>query len=218
MRPELILPTDANRRFYRRMIVFGVCMLVGIPLLGVWIAGEVARGGQLMWQLSLVAFGMVLPLVKWRGILATLEWRARQLRSYGKLFPVEQIRTESMSIGNNNSRRVVVAQWRDPQGETREALSDPFDYEPWPLLDQAAIRVLADPNEPTICLVTSETLPPHRWRALEASQQAFLIEHGAPDPTVARRFLWAVLGAMLLYLGYQIAILIDLRWQVFDGL
>jgi hypothetical protein len=53
------------------------------------------------------------------------------------------------------------------------------------VLDAARVRVLADPLDPALCLVASDTLPPLEWRHLDAARRG-VVERQAPTPLALR--------------------------------
>jgi hypothetical protein len=124
-----------------------------------------------------------------RDQVATLRYQHRRLASHGKHYPVERVRTARMRRGKLTHWHVVVADWRDEKGEPREAISDPFHYDPASLLDARRLQVIADPFDPELCLVPSSQLPPpSKWR-LDRAQRAQVNATEHPG----QRLLWIVL-------------------------
>jgi hypothetical protein len=106
-----------------------------------------------------------------RGLASTLAHQYRRLRTRSKTYPAERVGVELMRRGKLTHFHVVVAHFRTEQGALQEALSETFDYDPGPLLDARRIEVIADPYEPALCLVSSDTLPPRALRRLSDAQR-----------------------------------------------
>jgi hypothetical protein len=167
MRPSIAVPSDANLRYFRRLVWFGLVSAFLVMLIG--IVGLSLGGGGRRSPLPVLLTGVALLAgsVRWRSTADRLDAQVRQLASYGRRFPVELARTETMTPGfRSGGLHVVVARWRDPSGTERHALSEGFDYDPAPLLDRQRLQILADPFDPGLCLVAPDTLPPREYRRL----------------------------------------------------
>lgn len=200
MRPHIVLPTYANLRFYRRVIAVTLTLTGCMFAIGLFGMAYGLRGGRSPVAILLGSIGFVSALVVMRGTAATLEKQIRMLVSYGKRYAVTRLRTERMQRGQLTHWHVIVATWIDEQGQPREALSDPFHYDPSPLLDSSRVTVLAHRYEPELCLVHPEGLPPSRKWQLSAAQAGAVEAHAPTPPWLA--MLWALtVVAGILVLG-----------------
>lgn len=189
MRKPVAVPTWQNCRLQRRCAWFAFAASLLVVLVASYMLGT--KGPPRAPHLSMLVFAFGLA---WYGTriwnhAARLEARIRQLASYGRQFTAAAVRTEP--TGEGYRRRpspeslhaggpiVVVAGWQDRNGQSREAVSEGFDYDPWPLLDRSLVRVIADPFDPAVCMVDSATLPPRRYRQLGPDERE-LIERKAP--------------------------------------
>ena len=202
MRPHIIVPTDRNLRFHRRMatgVVFGA---VALGALAVW-AFAVSRKPEGAVGLMTCMLGMAVAVVKIRGIAGTLQGQVDRLASHGRRFAPTHAGVQRMQRGALTHFHVVAARFRDDRGGEHEALSETFDYDPTVLLRDRIIAVVADPYEPELCVVASDTLPGRRRRALARDERARL---GPVDPFM--RLIWVVmlsaLAAMLVALGWLV--------------
>jgi hypothetical protein len=168
MRPSIAVPTAANLRYFRRLVWFGIGMALVAMLVATFVLSMGGGGGRRSpLPLLIMGLGLIVSSVRWRSTAARLDTQIRQLSSYGRRFPVDLVRTELMIPGfRSGGRHVVVARWQDKAGQTREALSEGFDYDPAPLLERERIEILADPFDPELCLVVPETVPPRHYREL----------------------------------------------------
>jgi hypothetical protein len=212
MRKHIVLPTPANLRFYRRLIGLGLVMAL-ISLVVALIVIGMGRGGgpgRSPYSLMLYGLGLVVALVAWRGTASRLDQQIRQLASYGRRYTVDRITTDMMQRGWINGSHVVVAQWRDANGATHEALSEGFDYNPWPLLQRERVQVVADPFHLDLCLVAGDTLPPRRYCALDRGQRAEVARISPLHPALMSIPVWIpilLVLAVLTYLATRLAIL-----------
>jgi hypothetical protein len=219
MRPHVILPTQANLRFQRRMtaialVVAAVSIFLGLAL----IHYGTATRGQSPVALIVGTIGSIGLLVGVRRSNAKLERQARQLASYGRRFPARRVGTDLMRRGSITHWHVVVAEWVDAKGETHEAISDPFDYDPAPLLERGGVEVLADPFHPGLALVLESGLPPRKWIRLDREQRQRVRAHGPLSPFL----LWIapklLLGFVFGTLAYFVLKLVDTRFDLVDWL
>jgi hypothetical protein len=212
MLPHMVLPTEANLRFYRRLIAcsLAVALLSFVVALAVLQFGA-GRGGRSPAALLLSSIAFVGAIVLFRRTADTLEQQLRQLRHHGRRFPVEQVRTARMRRGDVTHWHVVIATWRDHEGRAHEALSDPFHYDPAPLLERDALVVLADPFEPALCLVLADGLPPVRRARLDPAQRARVDAYAPAPPLLAllRAIAIVVAIAMAVYVAVKVIALLQ---------
>jgi hypothetical protein len=218
MRPHVLLPTRNNLRFYRRLtaaclVTAGVALAIGLWALQ---SGDTAPGRRSPLSLIFGPLALTFMVVNLRARAAKLEVQVRQLASYGKRFVPRRVGTTLMQRDRIRHSHVVVAEWIDAQGEQREALSEPFDYDPYPLLERNRIEVLADPFHPRLSLVPDEDLPPRKWRQLDASQRERVHDHSPVSPFLLW-FVWTLLIFMAVaVVAYPILFLINNRFKLFE--
>lgn len=200
MRPHIILPTEANVRFHRRMIALMIAIALLMSGIVWWVLSTGGGGGGNRGPLGLVVAGILFVggIAFLRQLTARLASQLRRLASHGRRYAAERVRTDLMRRGKMTHWHVVVADWRDEHGKTHEALSDPFDYDPTVLLNHARMQVLADRFEPALCLIEAEGLPPTKWRRLEAAQRARVAAHG---PAPSALLVWLRRGLILIMVG-----------------
>lgn len=204
MRPHVIVPTPRTVRFHRNLAVACVASVVVLmAFAGYALAfGHVGRATPL--GAFVAAAAAVAGMFKLQGIASTLARQHRQLASSGRRYRAERARVEMMRRGKLTHFFVVVAQFRTERGALQEALSDTFDYDPGPLLDPQRVEVIADPREPALCVIDTDTLPPRALRRVAAAQRRAL---GAAAQWRYRLLLGGavVAVAMFLYGAMQLA-------------
>jgi hypothetical protein len=205
MRKSVLLPAPAHVRAYRGMAIFNFVAAFVTAVAVVYVEASGGHHGRYSAIGMLVfAAGLAVVAFRWLGTAERLQLQLRHLASHGRRFPVMHMETDTIERQFVPGWHVVVAKWRDTRGVEREALSEGFDYEPRPLLDAARVQVLADPFDPALCLVASDTLPPRERSGLDAARRAIVEQH-APTPLFMRSVpLWlpfvlvfAVVGALV---------------------
>jgi len=205
MRPHLIVPTERNLRFHRRLAQIALASAM-LGIVAVTWASAVGPNGS---GVALAGFVVSAILVVWRvrRVADRLQSQVRQLASYGQPFGAERVTVEKMQRGSATHFHVVVARFRARDGIEREAVSETFDYDPRPLIDPGVVDVIADPHEPALCVVGNATLPPRRRRQLTREQQATMAPPAAWQAH-ATRAAWVALVAMLAWTAV-------LTWKIF---
>jgi F0F1-type ATP synthase assembly protein I len=203
MRKHVVLPTARNVRTYRRLTAFGLAVaFLALVLAGVTFGMDRAGGsGRSPLSMIVLGLGFIATVVAWRSTADRLQQQIDQLASYGRRYAADRVATDAMQRGYVAGWQVVVAQWRDENGVTREALSEGFDYDPLALLDAPRVQVVADAFHPELCIVAGDTLPPRAWHDLDAARRA-QVERRTPTPLGLRSIpVWVPMTLVLLALG-----------------
>jgi hypothetical protein len=203
MRHQMNLPTPKTVRAYRRLAWFGL----GVAFFAITTAVaaiSTGRGGgfdRSPVSVLLLGIGYAAVVVTWLGTANRLARQVRRLASHGRRYAVERVETKRIQRGFVSGWIVVVARWRDGKGIAREALSEGFDYDPHALLEATRVEVVADAFDPGLCLVASDTLPPHEWRDLDGARRAQVDRH-TPTPFGMQSVpVWVPIALVLLVLG-----------------
>lgn len=219
MRPHRIVPTKANLRVHRRIAAIGIALAFGALATGFWIVQtNPSTQGRSPLGLIIVTIGSIGALVRLRGTNATLERQVRQLASYGRRFRAARAWTEIQPRGRLTHWHVVVAQWTDASGQVHEAVSDHFDYDPYPLLERERIEILADPFHPGLALVLESGLPPRKWMRLNREQRLRARAIGSVSPFLLWLTPKMLLGLVLGTLAYFVFRILDIRYGLVDWL
>lgn len=164
-----LLPTEANLGSLRRLLL-GLYVLVaacGFAALLLIVLAFLRDAPQGPFLFPVVVGGLAIVFVAHlRAQLATLAGQVQRLAAHGRRYPVESVTTRSVPKARRRSghasptQYVAIASWRDAKGQPQQAQSEAFAYDPAPYLAPAGLVVLADPEQPALCRLLPDGLPP----------------------------------------------------------
>jgi hypothetical protein len=198
LRPHVTLPTERTLRSQRRWLACGLIM-IGL-LIFISLAMAQTEGGRSPLGPMLAGIAALSHWVWLRLRVETLERQRRQLASYGRRFAPLRLRTELARSATGSQHYVVVALWTGPNDVQHSALSDGFDYDPFPLLERDRIQVLADPFHPKLAVVPEDTLPPLRWWELDADRRRIVNDYSPVNPWMMwlmPKLFWLVIATIV---------------------
>lgn len=132
--------------------------------------------------------------------------RHRLLDECGVEHPVDRLRTLPLRWGSSRGGRgrtrwIIVADWRDSLGRSQNAAAGPFDYDPAPLLMPPSLQVRATRDDPGLCRIDGDGLPPRHRHRLSPTQRAAVTLPGAIPPWVAALLVLLMTGLVAAWLA-----------------